>query len=211
MPGPPLLLVTDRRQAVAPLPTILKLAFAAGCRFASIREKDLSNPEQVALAKEIFPLARRFGVSLLLHGDPEIADAAGLAGVHLPAGSDPAIARSILREGALIGISVHGPAEAARLDSGLVDYAVAGPAFETASKPGYGPALGPAGLAAIVAASRVPVLAIGGISAKTIPAVAAAGVAGIAVMGGVMRAADPGAEIRGLLSAWDAAAQPRPR
>jgi len=50
LPEPPLLLVTDRKQAVAPLANILEAAFAAGCRWASLREKGLSAPEQVALA-----------------------------------------------------------------------------------------------------------------------------------------------------------------
>jgi len=64
--------------------------------------------------------------------------------------------------GALVGLSIHSIAEARALDPGFVDYAVAGPVFETPSKPGYGPALGPEGIRAIAAAARVPIIAIGG-------------------------------------------------
>jgi thiamine-phosphate pyrophosphorylase len=201
LPDPPLLVVTDRRQAERSLADILDAAFAAGARWASIREKDLSKAEQAALAKQLFLVAERHGARLLLHGDPAVALPAGLAGVHLPAGTDPRRARALLGQAALIGVSVHVPAEAARLDPAAVDYAVAGPAFATASKPGYGPALGRAGLAAMVRAARVPVLAIGGVTVESIPELLAAGVAGVAVMGGVMRAVDPADAVRRLLAA----------
>ncbi|MFD2180769.1 thiamine phosphate synthase [Rhodoplanes azumiensis] len=207
----PLLLVTDRRQAARPLAEILEAAFAAGCRFASIRENDLSEPAQVALAQELSPIAERHGATLVLHGRPEVARAAGLAGVHLRGGSDARPARDLFGPTGLIGVSVHAPAEAARLDPDLVAWAVAGPAFATASKPGYGPPLGPAGVGAVAAVAAVPVLAIGGVTAAAVPDLVAAGAAGVAVMGAVMRAADPGGEIRSLLAALAAAAAPQPR
>ena len=90
--------------------------------------------------------------------------------------------------------------DAAAIDASVVDYAIAGPAFETPSKPGYGPEIGRKGLAEIAAAARVPVLAIGGLNATRAAEVLAVGPVGIAVMGNVMRAADPGREVRGLLS-----------
>ena len=96
-----LLLVTDRRQAAAPLSDMLGAAFAAGCRWASLREKDLPAEEQVQLARELLPLARRFGARLTLHGDPNLALAAGVDGVHLPAGGDVAAARAALGPDAL--------------------------------------------------------------------------------------------------------------
>jgi thiamine-phosphate pyrophosphorylase len=196
---PPLLLVTDRRQAGAPLADNLAAAFAAGCRWASLREKDLSVQEQVALARSLVPIARKWNARLTVHGD--IAVAAGADGVHLAAGGDVSGARSVLGPDALVGISIHSVAEARSLDPNLVDYAIAGPIFETASKPGYGPALGSAGIRAIAGATRVPVIAIGGITPERVVEIIAAGAAGIAVMGSVMRARDPGEEVRALLAA----------
>lgn len=201
LPAPALLVVTDRRQARAPLPEILDAAFSAGCRWASVREKDLPAPEQVALAQSLLPIARSHGASLTLHGSAELARTAGVDGVHLPADGDPAQARAVLGPDRLVGISVHRPDEAVRLDPALVDYAIAGPAFATASKPGYGPFLGAAGIAAMCAAGRVPVIGIGGIDLGNAATVLRAGAAGIAVMGGVMRAAEPGEAIRALLAA----------
>jgi thiamine-phosphate pyrophosphorylase len=207
LPDPPLLLITDRKQARKPLADIVGAALAAGCRWVSLREKDLPESEQIAMAQLLLPLVRRFGATLTLHGDASVAKAAGVNGVHLRSGTDTASARSTLGADALIGLSIHSPAEAAMAAS--ADYVVAGPAFETASKPGYGPALCAAGIAAVANSSPVPVIAVGGISASNLPDIIAAAAAGIAVMGGVMRAEDPGAEVADLLKALRA--QPRPR
>jgi thiamine-phosphate pyrophosphorylase len=101
-----------------------------------------------------------------------------------------------------VGMSVHSVAEAKAIDARLVDYAIAGPAFETRSKPGYGPASGPDGIAEIARACSVPVLAIGGIDVTRASELLAGGVSGLAVIGAVMRALDPSAEVKGLLSAF---------
>jgi len=201
LPDPPLLLVTDRAQARGPLADLVAAACAGGCRWVSVREKDLAEGAQIALAQSLKPIAQRCGARLTLHGEPATARAAGLDGVHLPGSGDPAAARAALGPTALIGISIHSAADATALDRSLVDYAVAGPAFATASKPGYGPALGVDGLAAICRATPVPVIAIGGIAAHAIPEVMEAGVAGVAVMGTVMRAAEPRRSIEDLLAA----------
>jgi len=205
LPSPPLLLITDRRQASAPLEDILAAVFSAGCRWASIREKDLSAAEQLALARRLLPLARRFGARLMLHGDPELAMKAGLDGVHLPAGADAVAARRIVGADRLVGISIHTPDEAARLDPAGVDYAVAGPAFATASKPGYGPFLGTAGIRAIGKAAKLPIIAIGSLGVANAAEIMRAGAAGIAVMGGLMRASDPAQEVRALLAEFESA------
>ncbi len=208
LPDPPLLLVTDRRQARLPLADVVAAALAAGCRWVSLREKDLSEDDQVALAGTLLRLTRRHGARLSLHGEAELAKACGVDGVHLPAGSDPGAARKLLGQGRLIGVSIHTVTEADALDPAAIDYAIAGPAFETPSKPGYGPEIGRKGLAEIAAAARVPILAIGGLNTTRAAEVLAAGPVGIAVMGGVMRSTDPGREVRGLLSVL---AQGRPR
>src|SRR5262249_50605701 len=191
LPVPPLLLVTDRSQARLPLEDVVERACAGGCRWVSLREKDLPADAQVTLAGKLKPIAQRYGARLTLHGDPDLARAAGLDGVHLSAQGDTAAARALLGPHALVGISIHS-AEAAALNPAIVDYAIAGPAFLTASKPGYGPALGPDGLAAICRAARVPIIAIRGIEADNVAAGMAAGAAGNAGMGSVVLADNPG-------------------
>jgi thiamine-phosphate pyrophosphorylase len=201
LPRPPLLVITDRTQAHAPLDDVLADAFAAGCRWASVREKDLPPGEQVALAQRLLRVARDWDALLTLHGDPKLAQAATLDGVHLAADGDVAAARRMLGGRDLIGVSVHSEAEAARLDPSLVDYAIAGPAYATTSKPDYGPALGMLGIGRIADATKVPIVAIGGITAAAVAELHVAGAAGIAVMGGIMRSMDPKGEVKRLIAA----------
>jgi thiamine-phosphate pyrophosphorylase len=199
LPEPPLMLVTDRHQARRTVVEIVAAALTAGCRWVSVREKDLPDGEQMALARMLAPMVWRHGGKLSLHGTPELAQAASADGVHLPAGSDPLAARKLLGPDKLVGVSIHTVTEAEAIDPTSADYALAGPAFETESKPGYGPEIGRKGLAEIARAARVPILAIGGLNVVRAAEVLAAGPVGIAVMGGVMRAADPARVMRELL------------
>jgi thiamine-phosphate pyrophosphorylase len=200
LPDPPLLLVTDRRQARMPLTEVVRAALEAGCRWVSVREKDLPDDEQITLVRMLLPMAHRHGARLMLHGDAALAQSAGADGVHLSAGSDPVAARALLGPGKLVGVSIHTATEAAAIAPGTADYAIAGPAYETASKPGYGPEIGRKGLADLARAARVPLIAIGGLNATRAAEVLAAGMVGIAVMGGVMRASDPSREMKALLA-----------
>jgi thiamine-phosphate pyrophosphorylase len=200
LPDPPLLLITDRRQARRPLAEIVAAALSAGCRWVSVREKDLPDDEQVLLARSLLPIAHAHGARLTLHGEATLAKLAEADGLHLSAGADAALARTTIGREKLLGASIHSVTEAAAIESALVDYVLAGPAFETASKPGYGPEIGRRGLGEIARAARVPVLAVGGVNAARVGELIAAGAAGVAVMGGVMRAADPALEIRSLMA-----------
>ena len=199
LPEPPLMLVTDRHQARRTVVEVVAATLTAGCRWVSVREKDLPDGEQVALARMLAPMVWRHGGKLSLHGEPGLAHAANADGVHLPAGSDPQAARKLLGPDKLVGVSIHTVTEAEAIDPASVDYAIAGPAFETASKPGYGPEIGRKGLAEIARAARVPIVAIGGLNVIRAAEVLASGPVGIAVMGGVMRAPDPGRAMRELL------------
>jgi thiamine-phosphate pyrophosphorylase len=200
LPDPPLLVVTDRRQARRPLAEVVGRALVAGCRWVSLREKDLPDDEQVPLARSLLPLFRRHDACLMVHGEAALAKLTGADGVHLPSGSDPIAARALIGRDKLLGISIHTVTEAEAVDPAVVDYVLAGPAFETVSKPGYGPEIGRKGLFEMARAARVPLLAIGGINTVRVAEVIAAGCAGVAVMGGVMRATDPGLEVGALVA-----------
>jgi thiamine-phosphate pyrophosphorylase len=201
LPNPPLLVVTDRLQARRPLADVVRSALAAGCRWISLREKDLPPDEQILLACSLVPLVHANGAKLSIHGEARIGANANADGVHLPSGADVMAARALIGPDKLLGVSIHTVTEVEAIDPAYVDYALAGPAFETPSKPGYGPEIGRKGFADIVRAARVPVLAIGGIKAARIGDLVAAGAAGVAAMGGVMRAADPAQETGALIAA----------
>jgi thiamine-phosphate pyrophosphorylase len=199
LPAPPLLLITDRSQAARPLEGVVADALAAGCRWVSVREKDLPAAERRALLRRIHALARPAGSVVTVHADLEAA--AEVDGLHLAAGGDPGAARHRLGPSALIGMSCHSGAEVDAALAAGADYVTLGPLAPTASKPGYAPALSPAETGAIARRHPGRVIALGGVEPDLVPGLLAAGFAGIAVMGSVMRAAAPGAAIAALLAA----------
>ncbi len=185
-----------------PLPDLAREAVAGGADAVLVRAPDLGPEALRALAE---PLAAVVAgrAALLVGREIGVARALG-CGVNLPERGDPvATARAALGPGTLVGRSVHSAAAAADLASDGADYLLAGHAFPTASHPGQ-PPLGPAGLRAVVAAARSPVIAIGGIDAGNAATAVRAGASGVAVLGAVGEAADPArvaAEIRAAVDA----------
>jgi thiamine-phosphate pyrophosphorylase len=174
-----LVVLTDRRSAAGPLVTVVGQAIRGGATWVILRERDLGYGSRRALADELRQLLPP-GRLIVAGPDPLGGDA-----VHL-ASADPVPAVPV----SLVGRSCHGtPSDG--------DYVTLSPIYPTATKPGYGPALGPAAAAGL--AGAVPWLALGGIdSAERAAECAAAGARGIAVLGAVMRAADPWGAARSL-------------
>jgi thiamine-phosphate pyrophosphorylase len=204
LPAPPLLVISDRRQARRPLEELAEAIFAGGCRWLSLREKDLAAAERRHLLGAMVALGRRWGATVTVHEDIDAAVTAGAAGVHLPSAGTPETARARL-PGGLIGASAHSAAEASALLGSGADYVTVSPVFPTASKPGYGPAIGLDGLAEIAAQAPGPVIALGGMTAANAPLCLSAGASGVAVMGEVMRATNPQAVVAAMLAAMSGA------
>jgi len=185
-------LVTDRRRlcpeadslsaALACVVEQARRAAAAGVDLIQIRERDLEAAALAALVAEVVAVTRGSVTRVVVNDRIDVALAAGADGVHLRGDSVPVeAARRLLAAPRLVGRSVHG-IEEARSASGA-DYLIAGTVFSSASKPGAAELLGLAGLRAIVRATPIPVLAIGGITADRIADVLATGAAGIAAIG----------------------------
>lgn len=196
LPFPPLLLITDRHQANLPLETIAQSAFAAGCRWLSLREKDLPPTDRLALLHRLAAIAADWHALIGIHDD--LAAAAAIPGIalHLPANASAIAARKLLGPNRLIGQSAHAGNQLLAPNIEALDYITLSPVFASASKPGYGPALGIEGLAAAIRQATIPVIALGGIQPPTVSACLNAGAAGIAIMGEPMRAADTAETIR---------------
>jgi thiamine-phosphate pyrophosphorylase len=209
LPEPPILVITDRRRARRPLEEVAEAVFAAGCRWLSLREKDMAAASRLALLHRLVAIARAHGAFVTVHEDVAAARAASAAGVHLPAGVAAGPVRDALGAEALIGCSVHGAAELGAASG--ADYATLSPVFASASKPGYGPALGVGALAAAIGGAPLPVVALGGVEQANAAACIAAEASGIAVMGAVMAADNPAAVMTGLIKTVGAALAARRR
>lgn len=200
LPWPPLLLITDRRQARYPLEQVVAAAIEGGCRWVSLREKDLPADERRALLGRLVAIGRPRGVTVTVHEDIEAAAAEGAAGIHLPANGSPQETAQRLGREALIGISCHTVAEIAAAAKAGAHYATLSPIFLSSSKPGYGPALGTEALRR-AADHGVPVVALAGIDADNVRSCMIAGAAGAAVMGGIMTAPDAAEATANLIAA----------
>lgn len=206
LPDPPLKIVTDRRRLQLPLEEVVAAAFGAGARWIGVREKDLPLAEQLDLVRRLARNAPA-DATVGLHGMPASKDE-GIAAWHLPRHGDIAQARRLAPDIRLLGKSCHSLAAAEEAAGAGADYVTLSPIFATASKPGYGPALGPATLGAAAATLRPAgcrLLALGGVTAGTIGACRTAGADGAAVMGAVMADRDPGAAVAALIAAWEGA------
>ena len=194
-PRPVLSLITDRRQlgGVGSLAGFAARAARAGVTLIQVRERDLSDREVLALARDIVNATSGSAAAILVNDRTDIALAAGAAGVHLR--SDSAAAsrvRAIVPASFVVGRSVHSVEEALAVErDGGVDYLVFGTVFESASKPGL-PAAGLPALEEMCRRVRLPVLAIGGVTPARAAGVAAAGAAGVAGIGMFVEAGNSG-------------------
>jgi thiamine-phosphate pyrophosphorylase len=157
-----------------------------GVTSVQLRLKQAGARELLAVARA---LRQALTVPVLVNDRPDVAAAAG-AGVHLGPDDLPVdLARRILPPGTILGASTGSLDEAGRV--GAADYWGIGPWRATATKHGAGLALGPEGFRRIVAlAGGRPCLAIGGVRPEDVPSVLAAGGAGVAVVSGILGAAD---------------------
>lgn len=206
---PTLCLVTDPGACGARgvLATV-RAAVAGGVTAVQLRDHGASTRELFEAATALRDMLAGTGVPLLVDDRLDVALATGADGVHLGQSDLPVeAARSVAGPRLVIGHSVAtvGEAQSAvALAPGTVDYLGVGPVFATRTKADAGPPIGIEGLRAICAASTLPCVAIGGVTAAHVREIAAAGAAGIAVVAAICSADEPGeaaSELRALLGA----------
>ena len=197
-----LYLITDRR-SLAPgrdLLATVRSALLGGVRAVQLREKDLSAAELYPLARELRRLTREFSARLLINDRVDLALAVDADGVHLGSHSLPiAVARQLLGDQRLIGVSTHHHDEVNSAVAAGADFVTFGPVYPTPSKAAYGPPLGLEPLAAACAHAPLPVFALGGVSAARILELRAVGCSHVALIADIMSAADPTAAAQSLL------------
>lgn len=181
---------------------------SGGVDVVQLRDKSLEARPLLDAAEVVREVCSGRGVPFILNDRPDLALAAGADGVHV--GQDdapPSLARRILGERALVGLSTHSPGDLERALGEPVDYLSAGPVAPTPTKPGR-PGTGAhyAGLA--TQRSPVPVFVTGGVTPDTVAELAAAGVRHFVVVRWLTEATDPEGAARALRGAIDDALAP---
>jgi thiamine-phosphate pyrophosphorylase len=120
----------------------------------------------LAFAQAIVPLCRRHGVPVLVNDRADLARAADADGVHVGADDlPPLFARVVTGPGARVGTSTHTLDELrTAIAAGGADHLGFGPVYASTTKSGHADVTGLDRLAAACAASRLPIVAIGGIT-----------------------------------------------
>jgi thiamine-phosphate pyrophosphorylase len=184
-----MLVTDDRLVAGHDLVALARAAEAGGVTSVQLRLKVAPAREQVALTRALVAALR---VPVLVNDRPDIALAAGAAGVHLGVDDLPvALGRAIAPPGFVIGASVGSDAEAAAAVD--ADYWGIGPWRVTTTKADAGTQLGADGFARLAQlAGGKPCLAIGAVRPDDVPLVHRAGGAGVGVVSGILGNSDSG-------------------
>lgn len=198
-----LYLITARQQTNnRPFLPLLQQTVDAGLPAIQIREKDLTTKELLSLAHQVVTLSRKGGARVFINDRVDVAQASEADGVHLRANSFPvSVARKLLGDGQLIGVSAHSVAEVCRAEAEGADFVVLGPIYQTPSKVAYGPPLGLHVLESAAKQSKIPVFAIGGITLSRVMEVRQVGAYGVAVISAILSSPDASYATRALIHA----------
>lgn len=183
---------------------LLLAALSGGAGLIQMRDKERIGREGATRAAHTFRrLADTFGALFIVNDDPQLALDLGADGVHIGQDdADPAAARRVLGEDAIIGLSTHSSEQIATAQTAGVDYISVGPVWETPTKPGR-PAVGLELVANAAANSGLPFFAIGGIDASNVGEVVGAGATRVVVVRAIRDAPDPAAVAAALKAAID--------
>ncbi len=189
-----------------PLTEVVAAALRGGVTLLQLRDKAASEADYLALGRELRALCREAGVPFLVNDRVEAVAALDADGLHVGQQDLAAqAARAAIGPERLLGLSVHDPVQLAGIAEGAVDYLGVGPVFDTTSKADARPASGAEGIARIRAASALPIVGIGGLTAERAAVPLAAGADGVAVVSAIAGAEDPEAAARELARAVAAA------
>ncbi|MBR9840847.1 MAG: thiamine phosphate synthase [Rhodobacteraceae bacterium] len=185
---------------------IARRAVAGGATMVQLRDKTGGTAAMIETGRDLKSVLAGSGARLIVNDDVEAAVAFGADGLHVGQG-DMAVAEARVRIGnaMLLGLSLESPPLAAAVEPHLVDYIGAGPVFATPIKQDHKRPVGFDRLAAQVAASPVPAVAIGGLKRQHVAPAFAAGAQGIAVVSAICGQPDPEKAARRLRCATDAA------
>ena len=185
-------LVTDRRDKTdEEFLNIIEEAIKGGTTIVQLREKTASTKEFYELALKVKEITSRYGVPLLINDRIDIALAVDSEGVHIGQDDMPAdIAREIIGEEKILGVSASTVEEAKKAEIDSADYIGSGAVFPTATKDDAD-SVSKEELKEIADSIDIPVVAIGGITIENAHTLKGSGIAGFSVVSAIMSAEDP--------------------
>ena len=185
-------LVTDRRNKTdEEFLNIIEEAIKGGTTIVQLREKTASTKEFYDLALKVKEITSRYDVPLLINDRIDIALAVDSEGVHIGQDDMPAgIAREIIGEDKILGVSASTVEEAKKAEIDSADYIGSGAVFPTATKDDAD-SVSEEELKEIVDSIDIPVVAIGGITVENAHTLKGSGIAGFSVVSAIMSAEDP--------------------
>ncbi|TDB70570.1 thiamine phosphate synthase [Micromonospora sp. KC723] len=197
-------LITDTRPGRDPL-VVLRAALPVARAELVVQVRvtdDTTDRQAYELTRQVVALCAPYGATCLVNDRLHVALAAGAAGGHVGADDLPVgAARRVLGAAAVLGATAREPVAAAEAVAAGASYLGVGPCYGTSTKSGLPDPIGPAGVRAVTREVRVPVIAIGGVTAAAVPALRAAGAYGVAVVAALSQAADPAQATEELLGA----------
>jgi len=163
-----------------------RIAVAGGATAVQLRHKHADTRQMVEIGRALQQVLASTSATLVINDDYEAAKELGADALHIGQSDiSPSQARGIIGPDMVLGLSTETPELARAVDADIVDYIGAGPVFSTPTKPDHKAAIGFVGLAEIVKAAPVSVVAIGGLKQNHIADVFAAGADGIAVVSAI--------------------------
>jgi thiamine-phosphate pyrophosphorylase len=200
-------LVTDRALSRGrSLLDIVQAAVRGGVSAVQLREKNLATAEFYRAGLEIRDFLRASGTPFIINDRVDIALALEADGVHLGQADMPVeVARRILGTDKIIGLSVERPEHLTHSAVAHADYLGISPVFATSTKPELAFAWGVDGVRQARRLTELPLVAIGAVKKENAYEVIQAGADCVAVVSGIVAAADPELAARELVETVRAA------
>lgn len=179
--------ITDRNLIQSSLGEDIAAAVKGGAGLIQLREKNVTEDEYIAYAREALAVCRSLGAKLIINDSVTACAAVGADGVHLGQGdADPKEARRILGGNAIIGVTAKTVEQARKAEADGADYLGSGAVFGTSTK-ADAVKMDIETLREIVSSVSIPVYAIGGINAENISQLRGSGIYGAAVVSGIFK------------------------
>jgi thiamine-phosphate pyrophosphorylase len=178
----------------------------AGVRLLQYRNKSASARQYLESSRELAETLVPRGVSFFVNDRPDVAFLAGASGVHVGQEDlDVEQSRRVVGRDKLVGASTHNLEQFDRAATSSADYIAVGPIFGTSSKANPDPVVGLAFLRRVRGLTEKPIVAIGGITLERAAAAIEAGADSVAVISGILSAADPAQRARQYITILEAA------